>query len=132
MKRGDRVNIDEYGMISSHRSWGKDQFSGIITLKPGDIIYHSSDKQLKKFVGGWTCFYVNDYIKTGYVYAIKITKEMKVRSWNAKEEVRIDLDNSHKITYIGKCTVKYDYEKKGCIGNPYVAIKDNTLKEWRK
>lgn len=134
MKRGTEVKISEY-VKGTGNGWGNDEYSGEITLKPGDVLYHSSKKEIKTFSAGFTCFYLNDYIRSGFVYGIKIEKEMKVKTWNCKEEVRIDLD-SEKIVYLGKCTVKYDYTKTVCtIDNhgrknygPKVTIIDNTIK----
>lgn len=132
MKRGDKVKVNCDIRKPGHALWGNDEYSGCITLNPGDILYHSSDTKLKGFAEGWTCFFLNKYVP-GHVYAMKITKKIKVHSYNCGEEARIDLDERfHELTYIGKVTLNYDYEKKGRIGNPYIEVKDNTLKEWRK
>jgi len=128
MKKGTIVKVSEEAR-KGHGEYFIDQFSGNITLKKGDILYHSSDKLIKEFASGFTCFNINNYC-CGYVYAIKITKDTVMRSWNAGEEVRIDLEETDTLTYIGKCIAKYDYEKKGRIGNPHVTIRDLTLKTW--
>jgi hypothetical protein len=111
MKRGDRVNVSEEARKAYAPGWGNDQFSGNVALKAGDILYHSSSKPIKTFATGFTCFYINDYFGE-YVYAMKIKKDTVMRSWNAGEEVRVDLEEGMEIIYVGKCTTKINYDKR--------------------
>jgi hypothetical protein len=103
----EMYKTDKY--YSGHGVPQTEEFSGYKIFEKGDKLTHFSDKKIKKFVSGQTCFFEGDRTGTGHKYVYTFKEKRKCRIF-ADQEIRKILEEGDFLEYAGY----WERYKTGC------------------
>jgi len=113
-----QISISGKAKAYEHRNIWTEQFTGMVKIAPGSVVFHNSTSKISSFSPILTCFSLEPgVIGDGPIYAAIIKNEITVLMYD-DDEVRIDLNkfkNDVEIYYAGSRKTERTYDEYGRI-----------------
>jgi len=120
MEKGQKIHITGNARYRGQDMPWTETFSGQVTIRKGDVLFHHSRQDLTAFYPKTTCFYFFPQ-GVGNTYAFVAKKEIRADRYG--NEVRIDLEKyrDFEIYYIGVIDIRPARDEYG----RRTSVKDN-------